>query len=140
MCLRPGTAYPEIVKTCYNGWNGLEGEGAQYGYWNGKVARNYGSNACLKKYRAKNLATSAQPTSANGWWERSVSPAYAADFAYVNSYGNPGSYGSASFADGVCPCFCHVLLLIYYSMRAPKAQKPERRMQIERTQVPEKRV
>ena len=99
-------SYPEIVKTCYNGWNGLEGEGAQYGYWNGKVARNYGSNACLKKYRAKNLATSAQPTSANGWWERSVSPAYAADFAYVFSGGDPGNGYSASSSDGVCPCFC----------------------------------
>ena len=126
MCLRHGTAYPEIVETCYNGWNGLEGEGAQYGYWNGKVAKNYGSNACLKKYRAKNLATSAQPTSASYWWERSVFPSHAAHFAYVNSYGNPGGHNSASDTNGVCPCFCHALLLIYYSMPAPKARKSRR--------------
>ena len=103
MCLRHGTAYPEIVETCYNGWNGLEGEGAQYGYWNGKVAKNYGSNACLKKYRAKNLATSAQPTSASGWWERSVFPSHAAHFAYVNSYGNPSKNSGAGTTYGVCP-------------------------------------
>ena len=138
MCLRPGTAYPEIVETCYNGWNGLEGEGTQYEYWNGKVTKNYSSNACLKKYRAKNLATSAQPTSASYWWERSVNPGSAAYFAIVHTAGYPNDISSASTASGVCPCFCHALLLIYYSMRAPKAQKPERRMQIERTQVPEK--
>ena len=32
-----GAAYPEIVETCVSSWNGLEGEGTQYEYWNGKV-------------------------------------------------------------------------------------------------------
>ena len=102
MCLRHGTAYPEIVETCYNGWNGLEGEGAQYGYWNGKVAKSYSSNACLKKYRAKNLAASAQPTSATYWWERSVNPTNATNFANVNNTGNPNN-NNASNTNGVCP-------------------------------------
>ena len=105
----PGAAYPEIVETCNNGWNGLEGEGSQYGYWNGKVANNYSSNACLKKYRAKNLATSAQPTSAGIWWERSVSPTSATHFALVGNFGDP-SGSIASYANGVCPCFCLILL------------------------------
>ena len=99
-------SYPEIVETCYNGWNGLEGEGAQYGYWNGKVAQNYSSNACLKKYRAKNLATSAQPTSAYIWWERSVRPTNATYFARVNNSGDPSGSNYASITNGVCPCFC----------------------------------
>ena len=99
-------SYPEIVETCYNGWNGLEGEGAQYGYWNGKVTKNYNSNACLKKYRAKNLATSAQPTSADYWWERSVLPTYATHFASVYVSGAPSSGNDASGTTGVCPCFC----------------------------------
>ena len=105
----PGAAYPEIVETCYNGWNGLEGEGSQYGYWNGKVTKNYSSNACLKKYRAKNLATSAQPTSAYIWWERSVSPTNATRFAIVNLTGTPSSNNLASGTHGVCPCFCLVV-------------------------------
>lgn len=99
-------SYPEIVETCYSGWNGLEGEGSQYGYWNGKVTANYSSNACLKKYRAKYSATSTQPTSASRWWERSVSPTYATYFAYVSGRGDPGSSYVASNTIGVCPCFC----------------------------------
>lgn len=119
-------SYPEIVETCYNGWNGLEGEGSQYGYWNGKVTANYNSNACLKKYRAKNLATSAQPTSAFNWWERSVYPTYATDFAPVSLFGDPSSSSYASNANGVCPCFCLIVLTIVYSMRTPKARKNRR--------------
>ena len=123
--MRLGTAYPEIVETCYNGWNGLEGEGSQYGYWNGKVTANYNSNACLKKYRAKYGPTSSQPTSAIFWWECSVLPSNAATFAGVNK-GDPSSSGIAGSTLSVCPCFCLALLAIYYSMRAPKAQKPQR--------------
>ncbi len=92
-------SYPEIVETCYNGWNGLEGEGAQYGYWNGKVAQNNSSNACLKKYRPGY-------TSTGYWWERSVSPNYATSFAYVNNTGDPGYVNYASSTSYVCPCFC----------------------------------
>lgn len=99
-------SYPEIVETCYNGWNGLEGEGSQYGYWNGKVTANYNSNACLKKYRAKYGTTSSQPTSAYFWWERSVYPDYAAQFAVVGIGGDPGRNNVASYTIGVCPCFC----------------------------------
>ena len=123
---RPVPAYPEIVETCYSGWNGLEGEGVQYGYWNGKVTKNSSANDCLKKYRAKYQVTSAQPTSAYYWWERSVSPSNATDFASVNYTGNPGLNTYASNTGGVCPCFCLVLLLINYSMRAPKARKSRR--------------
>ena len=126
MCLRPGPAYPEIVETCYNGWNGLEGEGSQYGYWNGKVTANYNSNACLKKYRAKYGTTSSQPTSAYFWWERSFYPDYAAQFAVVGIGGDPGRNNVASYTNGVCPCFCLALPDIYYSMRAPKARKSRR--------------
>ena len=99
-------SYPEIVETCYSGWNGLEGEGAQYEYWNGKVTKNNNANDCLKKYQAKYQATSAQPTSACYWWERSVSPSFAAGFAFVNGTGHPNGGTSASYAGGVCPCFC----------------------------------
>ena len=126
MCLRPGAAYPEIVETCYNSWNGLEGEGSQYGYWNGKVTNNYNSNACLKKYRAKYGTTSSQPTSAGLWWERSVSPSYASSFAYVHNIGGPSNNYYASNTRSVCPCFCLVVLSIIYSMRAPQAQKSRR--------------
>ena len=126
MCLRPGPAYPEIVETCYNGWNGLEGEGSQYGYWNGKVTANYNSNACLKKYRAKYGTTSSQPTSAYFWWECSFYPDYAAQFAVVGIGGDPGRNNVASYTNGVCPCFCLALPDIYYSMRAPKARKSRR--------------
>lgn len=100
-------SYPELVETCYSSWNGLEGEGSQYGYWNGKVAANYNSNACLKKYRAKYGPTSSQPTSAGTWWERSVHPGHATTFATVSSNGGPGgSGGGASGTYYVCPCFC----------------------------------
>ena len=99
-------SYPEIVETCVSSWNGLEGEGAQYEYWNGKVTKNNNANDCLKKYQAKYQATSAQPTSACYWWERSVSPSYATRFAIVYSTGRPNNYNSASFTYGVCPCFC----------------------------------
>ena len=99
-------SYPEIVETCVSSWNGLEGEGAQYEYWNGKVTKNNNANDCLKKYQAKYQATSAQPASAYFWWERSVSPSYAAGFAYVRGTGNPGNSDYASYANGVCPCFC----------------------------------
>lgn len=92
-------SYPEIVETCYNGWNGLEGEGSQYGYWNGKVTANYNSNACLKKYHPGY-------TSAYSWWERSVNPHYATYFADVNTTGTPDYSGNASTTNGVCPCFC----------------------------------
>lgn len=126
MCLRPGPAYPEIVETCVSSWNGLEGEGSQYEYWNGKVTKNNNANDCLKKYQAKYQATSAQPASAYSWWERSVSPTYATNFAYVISAGSPTYYTSASLTSGVCPCFCLALLLICYSMRAPKARKSRR--------------
>lgn len=119
-------SYPEIVETCYNGWNGLEGEGSQYGYWNGKVTANYNSNACLKKYRAKYGTTSSQPTSAYFWWERSFYPDYAAQFAVVGIGGDPGRNNVASYTNGVCPCFCLALPDIYYSMRAPKARKSRR--------------
>lgn len=100
------TSYPELVEACYSGWNGLEGEGAQYRYWNGKVTQNYNSNACLKKYRAKYLATSSQPTSASFWWERSVRPTNTTDFARVGNSGDPSNSVYASDANGVCPCFC----------------------------------
>ena len=99
-------SYPEIVETCYNGWNGLEGEGTQYEYWSGKVTKNNNANDCLKKYQAKYQATSAQPTSAYYWWERSVSPTSAAYFAFVLTTGYPYSITNASSAYGVCPCFC----------------------------------
>lgn len=125
-CQRPGAAYPEIVETCYSGWNGLEGKGSQYGYWNGKVTANYSSNACLKKYRAKYSATSTQPTSANFWWERSVYPNTAASFARVYSDGGPSHDSYASNSHYVCPCFCLVLLLHICSMRTPKARKSQR--------------
>ena len=92
-------SYPEIVETCYSSWSGLEGEGAQYEYWNGKVAQNYSSNACLKKYRPGY-------TSASHWWERSVGPTHATDFAGVTGSGDPGYSGFASGTGGVCPCFC----------------------------------
>ena len=99
-------SYPEIVETCYSSWNGLEGEGSQYGYWNGKVTANYNNNDCLKKYRAKYGPTSSQPTSASYWWERSVYPNNATNFASVNGYGRPSSYNNASNTSYVCPCFC----------------------------------
>lgn len=99
-------SYPEIVETCRSAWNGLEGEGPQYGYWNGKVTANSGANACLKKFRAKYNATSAQPTSASLWWERSVNPDYATRFAYVSNDGNPNGSLYASNTNCVCPCFC----------------------------------
>lgn len=111
------------METCYNGWNGLEGEGSQYGYWNGKVTANYNSNACLKKYRAKYGTTSSQPTSTGYWWERSVYPNSAPSFAGVRYNGDPSDGSNASYTHYVCPCFCLVLLLINYSMRAPKARK-----------------
>ena len=99
-------SYPELVETCYSSWNGLEGEGSQYGYWNGKVTANYSSNACLKKYRAKYGPTSSQPTSAYCWWERSVDPYVATYFAYVNNNGDPSYSYNASYTHCVCPCFC----------------------------------
>lgn len=99
-------SYPEIVETCESSWNGIEGEGAQYEYWNGKVTKNNNANDCLKKYKAKYQATSAQPASAYYWWERSVTPHFAAGFAGVNYTGNPTNGYSASTAYGVCPCFC----------------------------------
>lgn len=99
-------SYPEIVETCDSSWNGLEGEGAQYAYWNGKVTANYSSNACLKKYRAKYGPTSSQPTSASTWWERSVNPDTAAFFAYVIYSGAPVYSYNASGTYSVCPCFC----------------------------------
>lgn len=105
------------METCYNGWNGLEGEGSQYGYWNGKVTANYNNNACLKKYRPGY-------TSASFWWERSVNPDYATIFANVGINGDPSRYNNASYTNYVCPCFCLTLLLLnYYSMRAPKTRK-----------------
>ena len=99
-------SYPEIVETCRSAWNGLEGEGPQYGYWNGKVTANSGANACLKKFRAKYNATSAQPTSAHSWWERSVYPNNATHFAGVYGGGHPSGNSSASITYSVCPCFC----------------------------------
>lgn len=99
-------SYPELVETCYSSWNGLEGEGSQYGYWNGKVANNFNNNDCLKKCRAKYGPTSSQPTSASGWWERSVNPNIATYFAVVYNTGYPISNYSASSTYGVCPCFC----------------------------------
>lgn len=123
---RLGSAYPEIVETCYSSWNGLEGEGSQYGYWNGKVANNFNNNDCLKKYRAKYGPTSSQPTSAGLWWERSVRPSSATYSAYVTDYGDPSSSGYASRTLYVCPCFCLSLILLTYSLRAPKARKSRR--------------
>lgn len=99
-------SYPEIVETCNSGWNGLEGEGTQYEYWNGKVTANYNSNACLKKYRAKYGPTSSQPTSACSWWERSVCPYTATTFAFMDGNGVPSYSFGASNTDYVCPCFC----------------------------------
>lgn len=119
-------SYPEIVETCYSSWNGLEGEGSQYEYWNGKVTKNNNANDCLKKYRAKNLTTSAQPTSAGNWWERSVYPSNATDFAFVGGSGRPHNNGSAGSVSYVCPCFCLSLILLIYAMRAPKARKSRR--------------
>lgn len=99
-------SYPEIVETCVSSWNGLEGEGTQYEYWNGKVTKNNNANDCLKKYQAKYQATSAQPTSAYSWWERSVSPSFAAHFDCVDYTGYPITSFHASSTYGVCPCFC----------------------------------
>ena len=99
-------SYPEIVETCVSSWDGLEGEGTQYEYWNGKVTKNNNANDCLKKYQAKYQTTSAQPASAYSWWERSVSPSFAAYFAIVNCAGNPNNSNNASGTYGVCPCFC----------------------------------
>lgn len=99
-------SYPELVETCYSSWNGLEGEGSQYGYWNGKVANNFNNNDCLKKCRAKYGPTSSQPTSASGWWERSVYPISAATFVSVDGSGRPYSYNNAVGTYYVCPCFC----------------------------------
>ena len=99
-------SYPEIVETCVSSWNGLEGEGAQYEYWNGKVTKNNNANDCLKKYQAKYQATSAQPTSAYYWWERSVFPGIATYFANVGYAGGPHGNYLASSTYGVCPCFC----------------------------------
>lgn len=99
-------SYPEIVETCYSSWNGLEGEGSQYRYWNGKVTKNAGNNDCLKKYQAKYQTNSAQPTSAYIWWERSVYPNVATYFAIVNGAGRPNTGYFASATHGVCPCFC----------------------------------
>lgn len=124
--MRLGTAYPELVETCYSSWSGLEGEGSQYGYWNGKVANNFNNNECLKKYRAKYGPTSSQPASLGYWWERSVHPYSATYFAYMSYNGAPSYSYYASIAYYVCPCFCLALLATYYSMRAPKAQKPQR--------------
>jgi len=109
------------VETCYSSWSGLEGEGSQYGYWNGKVTNSFNNNDCLKKYRAKYGPTSSQPTSAFNWWERSVNPSNAAGFAYVSLVGDPGRSYIASNTYSVCPCFCLVVLSIIYSMRAPQA-------------------
>ena len=105
----PGAAYPEIVETCVSSWNGLEGEGTQYEYWNGKVTKNNNANDCLKKYQAKYQETSAQPASAYGWWERSVYPTNAAGFAFVVNTGSPNNGNGASRTYGVCPCFCLVV-------------------------------
>ena len=99
-------SYPELVETCYSSWSGLEGEGAQYEYWNGKVTKNSSANDCLKKYQAKYQATSAQPTYAYPWWERSVYPTYATIFAIVTYTGYPSGNSYASSTNGVCPCFC----------------------------------
>ena len=107
--LRLGPAYPELVETCYSSWSGLEGEGAQYEYWNGKVTKNSSANDCLKKYQAKYQATSAQPTYAYPWWERSVYPTYATIFAIVTYTGYPSGNSYASSTNGVCPCFCLVV-------------------------------
>lgn len=92
-------SYPEIVETCYSSWNGLEGDGTQYAYWNGKVTNNNGANDCLKKYYPN-------ATSANYWWERSVRPTNATGFASVYYTGNPSTSFYASYMNGVCPCFC----------------------------------
>lgn len=124
--MRLGPVYPEIVETCVSSWNGLEGEGTQYEYWNGKVTKNNNANDCLKKYQAKYQTTSAQPASAYGWWERSVYPNIATDFARVGSTGGPNYSSYASNLGGVCPCFCLSLILLIYSMRAPKARKSRR--------------
>ena len=94
------------METCVSSWNGLEGEGTQYEYWNGKVTKNNNANDCLKKYQAKYQTTSAQPASAYHWWERSVSPSFATNFAYVYNTGYPSSNYNASYTSGVCPCFC----------------------------------
>ena len=107
-------SYPEIVETCYRNWNGLEGEGSQYGYWNGKVTKNNNINDCLKKYQAKYQATSAQPASAYIWWERSVSPSSATSFANVYNTGYPNNSTNASLTIGACPCFCLALSLLIY--------------------------
>lgn len=130
---RLGTAYPEIVETCYSSWSGLEGEGSQYGYWNGKVTKNASSNDCLKKYRAKNLTTSAQPTSAIYWWERSVSPSRATHFASVGNSGSPNYYSGASYVSCVCPCFCLVVFRSSIQCARRRRENPERRRQLERT-------
>lgn len=114
------------METCVSSWNGLEGEGAQYEYWNGKVTKNNNANDCLKKYQAKYQATSAQPASAYIWWERSVSPSSATSFANVYNTGYPNNFNGASNTYGVCPCFCLSLILLIYSMRAPKARKSRR--------------
>lgn len=119
-------SYPEIVETCYNGWNGLEGEGSQYGYWDGKVTANYNSNACLKKYRPGY-------TSAYDWWERSVNPTTAAHFAYVYSNGDPSYNNFASYTNGVCPCFCLVVFQSSIQCARRRRENPERRRQLERT-------
>ena len=98
-------SYPEIVETCVSWANGLEGEGSQYDYWNGKVTKNSSDNDCLKKYLAKPQPSTAQPTSAKSWWERSVSPSYATHFLGVTNNGYPNINYHASDTTGVCPCF-----------------------------------
>ena len=91
------------METCYSSWSGLEGEGSQYGYWNGKVTKNASSNDCLKKYQAKYGPTSSQPTSLGYWWERSVHPYSTTYFAYVSYNGAPSYSYYASIAYYVCP-------------------------------------
>ena len=42
-------------------------------------------------------------SSAYNWWERSVSPNNATNFANVNNTGNPNNNNNASNTNGVCP-------------------------------------
>lgn len=98
----------EIVEIYFSNYKGLNGEGSQYEYWNGKVTNDL-DNYSLKKFPAKYSPTSAQPSFEGDWWERSVNPAYATSYLAVGSAnysGNPYDAEAAGDYWRVCPCFC----------------------------------
>ena len=94
-------SYPELVETCCIGTDGLEGEGNQYVYWNGKVTNNGGYNKCLIKY-----PNGSQLSYGNGWWLRSVWITNTTGFLDAGNTGYMSSGCNASYPISVCPCFC----------------------------------